>query len=89
MMNNRIARVADVLIQRGVSRSAHYLDVQEGRFTRPVPLNGRARGWPMYEVETLNAARIAGKSEAEIKALVRKLEERRKSLAIGIEGVAA
>ena len=39
----------------------------------------RAVGWPTTEVAAINAARIAGKSEVEIRELVAKLEAARKS----------
>jgi prophage regulatory protein len=38
-------------------------------------------GWPANEVAALNAARIAGKSDDEIRQLVRKLEAARKAMA--------
>jgi len=38
-------------------------------------------GWPAHEVATLNAARIAGKSDVEIRALVKDLEAARKTAA--------
>jgi prophage regulatory protein len=41
----------------------------------------RAVGWPSEEVQALNAARIAGKSDEEIRALVVKLEAARKAAA--------
>lgn len=75
----RILRLPAVLNDRGRSRSAHYLDIQQGLFTRPVAVGLRAVGWPGNEVATLNAARIAGKSDDEIRALVVKLEAARKA----------
>jgi len=42
-----------------------------------VSLGGRAVGWPSDEIDTLNAARIAGKSDDEIRELVGKLEAAR------------
>jgi prophage regulatory protein len=69
------------LIERGRSRSSHYNDIQQGLFTRPVYIGARAVGWPAHEVATLNAARIAGKTDEEIRALVAKLEAARKSAA--------
>lgn len=48
--------------------------------TPPVNLGGRSVGWPEREVAAINAALIAGKSESEIKELVRKLVSDRKSL---------
>lgn len=76
-MQTTILRLPTVLRQRGRSRSAHYLDIQQGLFTRPVQIGFRAVGWPASEVATLNAARIAGKSDEEIRALVVKLEAAR------------
>ena len=40
----------------------------------------RCVGWPANEVEALNAARIAGKADDDIRALVLKLEAARKVL---------
>ena len=74
-----ILRLPDVLRARGRSRSAHYLDVKQHLFTQPVSIGARAVGWPEHEVSALNAARIAGKSDEEIRALVAKLEAARKA----------
>ena len=76
-MVTTILRLPNVLRERGRSRSAHYLDIQQGLFTRQVAIGARAVGWPAYEVTALNAARIAGKSDEEIRGLVRKLEAAR------------
>jgi prophage regulatory protein len=46
-----------------------------------VSLGGRAVGWPAHEVAALNAARIAGRPEADIRALVTQLEAARKAVA--------
>ena len=79
-MTHTILRLPAVLKRRGKSRSAHYADVKTGLFVRPVKLGLRARGTPDDEVESLVAATIAGKSDAEIRALVTKLEAARKAL---------
>ena len=73
-MTNTILRLPAVLRERGLSRSAHYLDIQQGLFTHPVPIGARAVGWPSNELAALNAARISGKSDDEIRDLVTKLE---------------
>ena len=78
-MTHTILRLPVVLSERGRSRSAHYLDIQQGLFTRPVQIGSRAVGWPSSEVAAINAARIAGKADQEIRALVAKLETARKS----------
>lgn len=80
-MAHTILRLPAVLRERGRSRSAHYLDIQQGLFTPPVAIGLRAVGWPADEVETLNAARIAGKTDEEIRALVVRLEAARKAAA--------
>ena len=80
-MGTTILRLPNVLRERGRSRSAHYLDIQQGLFTRQVRIGLRAVGWPSSEVAAINAARIAGKSEQEIRALVVRLEAARKAAA--------
>ncbi len=74
-----ILRLPGVLRARGRSRSSHYSDIQQGLFTRPVSLGPRCVGWPEHEVIALNAARIAGKNDSEIRALVADLEADRKA----------
>ena len=80
-MTHTILRLPVILSERGRSRSAHYLDIQQGLFTQPVQIGLRAVGWPSSEVTAINAARISGKSNDEIRALVVKLEAARKSAA--------
>lgn len=77
-MPRTILRLPAVLARRGKSRSAHYADIKAGLFVRPVKLGLRAQGTPEDEVETLNAATIAGRSADEMRALVKKLEAARK-----------
>ena len=78
-MTHTILRLPAVKTETGVSRSTHYLRITQGLFTKPVSLGPRAVGWPSCEVAALNAARIAGKSDEEIRALVVKLEAARKA----------
>jgi prophage regulatory protein len=75
-----IRRLPAVLEKTGRSRSSHYLDIQQGLFTRAVSIGPRAVGWPDHEVEAINAARIAGNSNEEVRSLVVKLEAARTSL---------
>lgn len=51
--------------------------IKAGLLTKPVPIGARAVGWPDYEVEAINAARIAGKTDDEIRALVEHLQGQR------------
>jgi prophage regulatory protein len=80
-MTHSILRLPDVKASTGLSRSTVYLRITQGVFTHPVSLGGRAVGWPAHEVAALNAARIAGKSETEIRDLVVKLQAARKAVA--------
>jgi prophage regulatory protein len=80
-MTDTILRLPAVKTNTGLSRSTIYLRVAQGEFPKPVSLGGRAVGWPASEVAALNSARIAGKSNAEIRDLVAKLEAARKTVA--------
>jgi prophage regulatory protein len=77
-MKHKILRLPAVKSESGLSRSTIYLRISEGLWTKPVSLGPRAVGWPSDEVAALNAARIAGKTEDEIRALVSKMESARK-----------
>lgn len=80
-MPQTIYRLPAVKSESGLSRSTIYLRIAQGLWTKPVSLGARAVGWPSGEVAAINAARIAGKSDEEIRALVVKLEAARKSAA--------
>jgi prophage regulatory protein len=67
----------DVKARSGLSRTLHYRHVKQGLMPKPVKLSDRAVGWPASEIEAINAARIAGKSDEEIRALVKRLEAAR------------
>jgi prophage regulatory protein len=64
------------------SHASIYNAINDGLFTKPVQIGLRAVGWPSYEVQAINAARIAGKTEAEIKELVQRLHVKRTDLAM-------
>lgn len=68
-----ILRLRAVLRMCDRSRSAHYCNVDQGLLTPSVLLGARAVSWPAYEIDPLSAARIAGKSGAEIRSLVKSL----------------
>jgi prophage regulatory protein len=80
-MTHTILRLPKVKSESGLSRSTIYLRIAQGLWTKPVSLGARAVGWPSSEVATLNAARISGKSNTEIRDLVVKLESARKTAA--------
>lgn len=72
----------------GYSRSTIYLRIAQGLFPKPVSLGARAVGWPAGDVGALNAARIAGKNDEQIRALVLKLEAARLSAGPGTSTLA-
>ena len=77
-MTNKILRLPEVKSASGYSRSTIYLRIDQGLWPRPIRLGPRCVGWTAIEVETLNAARIADKSDDDIRALVLKLQADRK-----------
>lgn len=78
-MTHTILRLPRVKTETGYSRSTIYLRISQGLWTKQVSLGPRCVGWPAHEVASLNAARIANKSDAEIRALVVKLQVARKA----------
>lgn len=62
----------------GYGNTTLYDLIQKGLFVPGVNIGGRCVAWPDDEVEAIMAARIAGKSDAEIKTLVSELLNRRK-----------
>lgn len=77
-MPKTILRLPSVKSECGLSRSTLYLRITQGLWTKPISLGGRSVGWPASEVITLNSARIAGKTDNEIRELVQTLETDRK-----------
>ena len=78
-MLHTLLRLPAVKAQSGYSRSTIYLRLSQGLWTRPVSLGARAVAWPAGDVAALNAARIAGRTDDQIRALVLKLEAARQS----------
>lgn len=84
---NPLLRRSVVSQSTGLPRSTLYRKIGDGLFTKPVVLgqdkNGEASrvGWPANEVQAIINARIAGKSDDEVKALVLELEAARALLA--------
>ena len=79
-MMQTIHRLPAVKAQSGYSRSTIYLRIAQGLWSKQVRLGSRCVGWPANEVAALNAARISGKTDAEIRDLVVELEAARKAV---------
>ncbi len=63
----------------GHPRSTLYEHIKAGLFPSSVSIGARSVGWVEAEVEAINAARIAGKSDDEIRELVARLHAARKA----------
>ena len=83
-MPDTLLRLPAVKARSGLSRSTVYLRISQGLWTHPVNLGGRAVAWPADEVDALNAARIAGHTDEQVRGLVRRLEAARSKAAGGI-----
>lgn len=75
-----LLRLREVCALQGKSRSGFYDSIAAGLMTKPVKL-GSASAWPVHEIDAVNRARIAGKSDDQIRQLVKKLESDRKAMA--------
>jgi prophage regulatory protein len=76
-----ILRLPEVKRRRGLRADASvYNEVRDGLFTTGVAISERSKGWPDYEVDAINAARVAGMSVAQIRELVESLHTKRKEL---------
>lgn len=68
----KLLRMNQALDLQGISKSAFYDNIKQGLMTPPAKLGG-ASVWPEKEIRSINAAYVAGKSDTEIKNLVKKL----------------
>ncbi len=81
-MQNEIPRMLHIPEQcdlRGKSRSSHYNDIAAGLWPKPIPIGRKAVANPETEVAAMQRATIAGASDDEKRALVKKLEAARKA----------
>jgi prophage regulatory protein len=62
------------------SHASIYTAIKAGLFTTGVAIGQRSVGWPSDEVQAINAARIAGKSDTDIRELVNRLHAKRTEL---------
>ena len=75
---HELAREPRVLEIAGRKRSAMRADVADGKFPPPVKI-GRNSVWPLDEVRALNAARIAGATDDELRELVGRMVAARRA----------
>lgn len=65
----------------GVAKATVHNWVNSRLITPPVPIGHQSKAWPKSEIERIQAARIAGKSHDEIRALVASLVAGRSNMA--------
>jgi len=71
-------RLPAIEANQGLKKSAIQDRINAGLFPRPVSLGGNAVAWISDEVQAVNAARVAGKSDDEVRALVTRLHDARR-----------
>ena len=81
----KLSRVQDLT---ALQTTSVYAMVKSGLLTPPIKLTQRASAWVESEVLAINAARIAGKSDEEIRNLVRQLISARSDLAVDAKAAA-
>jgi len=79
MMILRLPEVKRVLGHR--ADASVYNAIRAGLFTNGVAIGQRAKGWPDYEAQAIATARVAGKTDADIRELVKALHAKRTALA--------
>lgn len=77
----KILRLKEVMARTGKRKSSTYRDVEKGFLSPPVQIGARAVGWPDNEIDAVIAARIAGRTNDELRELVAALVEARKEVA--------
>ncbi len=76
-MSLQILRLPQVQARTGFSRSGLYKAITEGAFPSQIPLGARSVGWVEAEIDAVLTARVAGRSNDEIKALVQTIQAKR------------
>ncbi len=80
-MKYTLVRLPEVSAMTGCSRSKIYADMQSMLFPSSIRLGSRSVAWVDYEIDEWIEARIAGKTDDEIKALIASQLEAREALA--------
>ena len=82
MQSLRLPDVKRVLGHR--ADASVYNAIRDGLFTTGVAIGQRAKGWPDYEAQAIATARVAGKTDADIRELVTALHAKRTELFVGV-----
>ena len=74
---DRLLRCPEVEDLRGFKRGRIYEECRQGLLPPPIKNGKRSSAWPLSEVLAVNRARIAGKTDDEIRQLVKDLVSQR------------
>jgi prophage regulatory protein len=77
VIENRLVRMPEVFAAMGEKKSSYYVKMAAGLMPRSIKIGAKAAAIPEYEIRAVNAARIRGATEAELRALVADLHARR------------
>ena len=73
MSDYSMKRAPDARRYFGVGNTTFYEWIRAGLMTPGILIGGRSKAWPTRELNAIAAARIASKSDDDIRQLVRKL----------------
>ncbi|MDP3743475.1 MAG: AlpA family phage regulatory protein [Methylotenera sp.] len=76
----KLLKLHGVLNLTATSRSTHYQYIKQGLMVPPVSQGVQAVAYPEHEIQAIIAARIAAKSDDEIRTLVADLVKQRKAV---------
>lgn len=68
----RLLRMAVLSAKIGKGRSSNYAEIKNGTLPPPIKY-GDTSCWPEHEIDVVVAARIAGKTDDEIRELVKEI----------------
>lgn len=80
-MTDSLIRIKKVEEKTGLKKSMVYDLISKEEFVTSIKIGERAVAWVSSEIDAINAARMAGKSAAEIRQLVKTLAAKRQQLA--------
>ena len=78
-MSLKMLRTIEIAGRRGDSKSSLYADIRRGLWPKLVAMGPRTKAQPESEVNELIQARVAGRTEDQLRALVLRLEAARKT----------
>ncbi len=76
-VRNALLRIKVARSMSGDSHGGFYGKISSGLMVKPIKISARAAAIPAHEIEAIDAARIAGKSEDDIRKLVQRLHAQR------------